>query len=1306
MKKFYFIFLWFSLAISSKAQTLIDPKGTKVVIDTSKWTLSGTNIYNKNSGNVGIGINNPQVQLHTSGGVRFEGIGTNTSNTKVMTTDASGNVTTRTLSNLLSGNALTSLNGLTGSVQTFGTGTTGSDFNISSSGSVHTFNIPDASSSTRGALKSSDWSTFNAKENALTFSTGLTRSTNTITVNTTQNINTLSNLTSNGLIKTSGGTGALSIATSGTDYSSGTSSLGTGILKTTSGTGTLSIATAGDFPTLNQNTTGSAATLTTSRTIHGGSFNGSADVTNIIASTYGGTGNGFTKFSGPATTEKTFTLPNASATILTDNAPVTVAQGGTGQTSYTDGQLLIGNSTGNTLTKSTLTAGSGISVTNGGGSITITNTSPSSGGTVTSVAALTLGTSGTDLSSSVANPTTTPVITLNVPTASVSNRGVLSSSDWSTFNGKENALTFSTGLTRSTNTITVNTSQNINTLSNLTSNGLIKTTGGTGALSIATSGTDYSAGTAALGTGILKSTTGTGALSIATASDFPILNQNTTGNAATVTTNANLTGDVTSVGNASTIANGVVTNAKMANMAANTFKGNNTGSAAAPTDLTATQATAMLNTFTSALKGLVPLSGGGTTNFLRADGTWADPSGSGSFWALDGNSVTATENIGTISNYDLPFITNNTERMRLTSSGRLGIGVTDPANPLVVKDTLEIRRVGTLSQLLFTNTAGTGDFRIGGDGGDIFWQGGGSRNLQMGAYWGIVLAGDRQTGSFPSFSAGVGNTGVLIQAQRDASVPLGIQANSATQIANLTEWRNSSGTILNVVNKNGNLGIGTSTFDATNPEKLLIDAGTTTSFNLIKAKGSIDNYLQFNIQNTSSGTTASSDVVATADNGTESINYIDMGINSSTYSSLGLPIVGGINNAYLYSTGNDLIIGNATAAKNLRFFTGGTANSNERIRINGTGKVGIGSTNPVELLTLGTAGTTAGVLSLAGSTSGKAIITTAAAAGTPTLTLPTATGTLATLAGTETLTNKTISGASNTLSNISMSSLTGTLGIANGGTGSSTQNFVDLTTGQTIAGAKTWSNLGTFNAGITSTGATINLNASSNFSTNINTGTSTGAIAIGNSASTGITENVGTGNYTLNGTTGSTYTIGAATTTGTITIGGTAQTGAITLGSSSGVQAINIGTGTGDADITIGNAGTTSGTGIRFGNSRITRNTTAPQTGLDANTTMTVADILDAGIIGFNATSNRNATFPSAQGASGLVQSLPGTPAVGDVFTFEIFNIGTSNVTLVAGTGVTIVNTSVVNNLFGVPQRIVFCRVTSVTSGSETISVY
>jgi hypothetical protein len=75
--------------------------------------------------------------------------------------------------------------------------------------------------------------------------------------------------------------------------------------------------------------------------------------------------------------------PNSVTTgAISLGGTLNVANGGTGQTSYTDGQLLIGNTTGNTLTKATLTPGTGISITNGSGSISIAATN---NGTVTSV---------------------------------------------------------------------------------------------------------------------------------------------------------------------------------------------------------------------------------------------------------------------------------------------------------------------------------------------------------------------------------------------------------------------------------------------------------------------------------------------------------------------------------------------------------------------------------------------------------------------------------------------------------------------------------------------------------------------------------------------------------------------------------------------------------------------------------------------------------------------------------------------------------------------------------------------------------
>jgi hypothetical protein len=89
-----------------------------------------------------------------------------------------------------------------------------------------------------------------------------------------------------------------------------------------------------------------------------------------------------------------------------------------------------------------------------------------------------------------------------------------------------------------------------------------------------------------------------------------------------------LTGPVTGSGTgsfATTIAANVVANTNLAQIATATFKGRTSAGTGNVEDLTATQATALLNSFTSLLKGLVPASGGGTANFLRADATWAAP---------------------------------------------------------------------------------------------------------------------------------------------------------------------------------------------------------------------------------------------------------------------------------------------------------------------------------------------------------------------------------------------------------------------------------------------------------------------------------------------------------------------------------------------------------------------------------------------------------------------------------------------------------------------------------------------------------
>jgi hypothetical protein len=187
-------------------------------------------------------------------------------------------------------------------------------------------------------------------------------------------------------------------------------------------------------------------------------------LTSPVATTLGGTG--LTTFG--AANRAIFS--SGTNTLTAGTLPT--AAGGTGQTTYTDGQILIGKSSDGTLDKATLTQGTGITVTNGSGAITITNSAPDqtvsltgSGtttitgsypnfniasadqfvGTVTSVSA-SVDTTGTDIAVAVTNSTTTPAIALSIPTSSASARGALTSTDWSTFNAKQTALVSGTNI--------------------------------------------------------------------------------------------------------------------------------------------------------------------------------------------------------------------------------------------------------------------------------------------------------------------------------------------------------------------------------------------------------------------------------------------------------------------------------------------------------------------------------------------------------------------------------------------------------------------------------------------------------------------------------------------------------------------------------------------------------------------------------------------------------------------------------------------------------------------------------------------
>lgn len=192
--------------------------------------------------------------------------------------------------------------------------------------------------------------------------------------------------------------------------------------------------------------------------------------------------------------------------------------------------------------------GTGITVTeDGSGGVTITATGGGTG-TVTSVSV----TSANGISGTVANSTTTPAITLTLGSITpISVNGITLSGSGSLANSGTSSLT---GFTGSGTTSGTNTGdQTITLTGHVTGSGMGSFSTSSASKFILQGTTDSTVSAAqflgALGTGIVKNTATTGVLSIAIASDFPTLNQSTTGNAATATALAtgrtiSITGDL------------------------------------------------------------------------------------------------------------------------------------------------------------------------------------------------------------------------------------------------------------------------------------------------------------------------------------------------------------------------------------------------------------------------------------------------------------------------------------------------------------------------------------------------------------------------------------------------------------------------------------------------------------------------------------------------------------------------------------------------------------------------------------------
>lgn len=173
----------------------------------------------------------------------------------------------------------------------------------------------------------------------------------------------------------------------------------------------------------------------------------------------------------------------------------------------------------------------------------------------------------------------------------------------------------------------------------------------------------------------------------------------------------------------------------------------------------------------------------------------------------------------------------------------------------------------------------------------------------------------------------------------------GLFSCAAAGSGSQTPWtQNIDGGGFNLANV-GTIGIGTSSpYQA----GFTVDSGVSSTTNTYHT-GNVNGYLEVNIQNRSSGASASSDLVATANNGSPSTHYIDLGINGSGGGSSPFPTA---NHAYLFSIDDPLNIGALGASSYITFNTTGGTSAVERMRLTQDGLLGIGTTTPRWALTV------------------------------------------------------------------------------------------------------------------------------------------------------------------------------------------------------------------------------------------------------------------------------------------------------------------------------------------------------------------
>lgn len=234
---------------------------------------------------------------------------------------------------------------------------------------------------------------------------------------------------------------------------------------------------------------------------------------------------------------------------------------------------------------------------------------------------------------------------------------------------------------------------------------------------------------------------------------------------------------------------------------------------------------------------------------------------------------------------------------------------------------------GGTNSILYTTTANNISSIVTANTSALVTNNAGIPSLTSGATANRVLRTNGTSITFSQVALGTDVSGTL---------PIANGGTNATSIGSAGLLAFSSGTAYNF---DSNL-----TWDNTAKSLTIGPAGTTLTNNPLSANGNVNSFLQSNVQNNSSGLSASSDMIATANTGTDTTGFVDTGINSSGFGDASFTIAGALD-GYSYCAGGNYALGTDTANKDVILFTSGTLSTNERMRIKANGDViyGIGA---------------------------------------------------------------------------------------------------------------------------------------------------------------------------------------------------------------------------------------------------------------------------------------------------------------------------------------------------------------------------